>query len=81
MAVCEAIACGLFPVLSDIPSHIDVAKPIGGLLFKRIEDVDVNAVLSKRIDKNELHEYIDAYFSMVSMTHGYMNIYRRLCAE
>ena len=81
MAVCEAIACGLFPVLSDIPSHIDVAKPIGALLFKRIEDVGVNAVLSKRIDKNELHEYIDAHFSMVSMTHGYTNIYRRLCAE
>lgn len=81
MAVCEAISCGLFPVLSDIPSHQDVAKPIGGLLFKKIDEVDVNAVLSCKIDKNELHEFIDAHFSMTSMTHGYINIYKRLCAE
>ena len=31
MAVCEGMSCGLFPILSDIPAHRNVAEGVGGV--------------------------------------------------
>lgn len=80
MAVCEAMACGLFPVLSDIPAHEDVGKPVGAVLFNDVNVLD-NRSLPTDFNRNNLHEYIDANFSMASMANGYLNQYKKLCAE
>lgn len=81
MAVCEAVACGLFPVLSDIPAHEDVGKPVGAVLFNDIEKLDMPYVLSQKYDRCQLHEHIEAGFSVESMTDGYVKLYKKLCAE
>ena len=81
MAVCEAVACGLFPVLSDIPAHEDLGKPVGAVLFNDIEKLDMPYVLSQKYDRGQLHEHIDAGFSVESMTDGYVKLYKKLCAE
>lgn len=81
MAVCEAIACGLYPVLSNIPSHVDVGKPVGGILFDDIEDVNIDNVISVSVDKKVLHNYIEMNFSTTSMMNRYVNVYKELCAK
>lgn len=78
MAVCEGISCGLFPILSDIPSHRDVAGNIQGLFFKTLNDININQVLSINVDHKYLHFYITEAFSNYTMGKGYIEIYNSL---
>ena len=79
MAVCEGISCGLFPVLSDIPSHRDIAEELGGILFCSVTDLDPEKILSIDIDaRNKQYEYINRHFSMTAMGKGYLNYYNSL---
>lgn len=78
MAVCEGISCGLYPVLSDIPSHRDVAESIGGYLYDNLSDINLDVVLSSRIDKDLLYNYINDNFSVVSLGEGYLKCYEKV---
>lgn len=78
MAVCEAISCGLFPILSNIPSHRDVAVNINGYLFDDLGDIDMNHIISRTVDPNALHQYIRDNFSIETMGNGYFELYKEL---
>ncbi|MDD7461680.1 MAG: glycosyltransferase family 4 protein [Prevotellaceae bacterium] len=78
MAVCEGIACGLYPILSNIPSHVDVAKGVDGFLFEQPDDIDLRKVLVSKHDRQSLHRYIESYFSIQSMGDGYLKVYHSL---
>ena len=78
MAVCEAISCGLFPFLSDIPSHRDVAEAIGGIFFEDISNMSVNDMIRNSYDRVALHNHILTNFSMESMVKGYYEYYRKI---
>ena len=73
MAVCEGIACGLMPILSNIPSHHDVGDEINALFFDDIATVKIPSLTS--INKEALHNYILRNFSCVSMCHAYEQKY------
>lgn len=76
MAVCEGISCGLFPVLSNIPSHRDVGEKVNGLFFNKLSELSLEQVLSVVYEREQLHNYIEDYFSTISMGKGYLDIYR-----
>lgn len=78
LAVCEGIACGLFPVLSDIPSHHDAVDSIGGIYFKEFQGLYLNTILKVKWNSNEFFRYINDNFSIPSMVSGYMYLYQRL---
>lgn len=78
MALCEAISCGLYPILSDIPSHHDAADAIDGYIYKEIEQIDMEEILSKKIHKEELHQYIVDNFSVFTMGNGYVKLFREI---
>lgn len=78
MAVCEGIGCGLFPVLSDIPSHRDVGGAVGGMFFKQPEEIDLPALLSVHEDRDMLHSHICQHFSIESMGKGYIDAYQSI---
>lgn len=78
MAVCEGIGSGLFPILSDIPSHRDVAKPIEGWLFTELSEINLDKVLTIRIDRTDLHNYIQKSFSVKSLGEGYLKLYKEI---
>ena len=74
MAVCEGIACGLMPILSNIPSHHDVGDNINALFFDDIATVKLPS--SIEINKEELHNYILKNFSCISMCNAYEKEYK-----
>ena len=78
MAVCEGVACGLYPVLSDIPSHHDVGEGVGGVFFSSPNDLNIDKLLNTNIDKTSLHQYICNDFSIPSMVKGYIDVYQSL---
>ena len=78
MALCEAISSGLYPILSDIPSHHDAADAIGGYFYKEIQQINMEEILSKKINKEELHQYIVDNFSIFTMGNGYINLFQQL---
>lgn len=78
MAVCEGIACGLFPILSNIPSHRDVALGINGVLFEAPQTLALDKLMSLEFDRHQLHQYIDKAFSIHSMGSGYEKVYQSL---
>ena len=78
MAVCEGVACGLYPVLSDIPSHHDVGEGVGGVFFSSPDDLNMDALLKKQIDKSALYGHICKEFSIPSMVKGYVEVYKSL---
>lgn len=75
MAVCEGISCGLYPILSDIPSHRDAANDIDGYFFQEPKDINFDIILNKNIDKPYLHDYICNHFSIETMGKGYIECY------
>lgn len=78
LAACEAIACGLFPILSSIPSHQDVARNIKGILFESLEDVSLDQLYKKGIEeRNMFHSYIDRNFSISVMVDAYCQVYKQ----
>lgn len=81
MAVCEGVGCGLYPILSDIPSHRDVSEGVQGTLFENPEDIDWNKIASNRPLPQALHEHIESHFSIRTMCEGYLNIYKELDNE
>ena len=83
MAVCEAVSCGLYPILSDIPSHHDVADALlaekNAMIYNEVEDVGAHfKELPTAIEKTKLHNYIDNNFSIKTMENGYLNIYKKV---
>ena len=78
MAVCEGISCGLYPILSDIPSHRDAANDIDGYFFQEPKDINFDIILNKNIDKPYLHDYICNHFSIETMGKGYIKCYGEL---
>ena len=83
MAVCEAVSCGLYPILSSIPSHHDVAdvlqKDNCALVYDKIETLGSRMEdLPINVDKSKLHKYVDDNFSLKTMGRGYMKIYNEL---
>lgn len=78
MAVCEGISCGLFPILSDIPSHHDVGDDIGALFFKDLNDINLNLLRQLSINRLHLHDYIRNHFSVQTMSEGYLHLYHQL---
>lgn len=79
LAVCEGMSCGLFPILSDIPSHRDIAEYVGGLFFNKIDDIRADEILEKTVDRGSLHQYIIENFSNSTMGQGYLEHYKRIC--
>jgi glycosyltransferase involved in cell wall biosynthesis len=83
MAVCEAVSCGLYPILSNIPSHHDVADVLQrdncALIYNQIENLgSLMENMSETADKSKLHKYVDDNFSLKTMGRGYMKIYNEL---
>ena len=81
MAVCEGIGCGLTPILSNIPSHRDVAEYIGGYLFDNVDKINIKEAMAHKHTPQELHNYIRDNFSIDTMSEGYYNIYKCLINE
>jgi len=81
MAVCEAISCGLYPILSDIPSHRDVARKQDGMFFETPFDIDLKKILSMDVDREKLHEHISQHFSVVTMVNGYLSKYSDVVSD
>lgn len=81
MAVCEGIACGLYPLLSDIPSHRDAAEGVEGTLFRHPEAIDWEQVALRRSSPEVLHNHIEAHFSIRTMCEGYWRLYKKLANE
>lgn len=78
LAVCEGVACGLTPVLSDIPSHHDMVDTVGGFLFDDFSDIDVPKVLKNRVSSDRLFNNVCRCFSVQSMIKGYLKEYELL---
>ena len=81
MAVCEAISCGLYPILSDIPSHRDVARKQDGMFFETPFDIDLKKILSMDVDREKLHAHISQHFSVVTMVNGYLRKYSDVVSD
>lgn len=81
MAVCEGIGCGLTPILSDIPSHRDVADRVDGYFFKNVDDINIEQAMETKYTPYALHNYIRDNFSIDTMGDGYYNIYKQLMNE
>lgn len=78
LAVCEGISCGLYPVLSDIPSHRDVAECINGFFFSNLNDISISKLLKIQFNPAFLHKHISDFFSIHSMITGYEEKYSQL---
>ncbi|WP_366143092.1 glycosyltransferase family 4 protein [uncultured Rikenella sp.] len=85
LAVCEAISCGLWPVLSDIPSHHDILDTCHiGTFIPRREPTTLSIIqavetaLKITSSPNELHQAIEEHFSEKRMTNDYIHLYNRL---
>lgn len=81
LAVCEGICCGLFPVLSDIPAHRDVAEDIDGIFFVHPSEINIEALLEKTTNKEKLHQYIVDRFSNATMVASYLEYYNKCGIE
>lgn len=77
LAVCEGVSSGLFPILSDIPSHHDVGDEINALFFSEPSQIILNSLESVRCEKKFYHNYIRDNFSIYTMTNGYLKIYEK----
>lgn len=78
LAVCEGVACGLTPILSDIPAHRDMVDIVGGFLFDNFSDIDVPKVLMNRKPSEKLYDNVCRFFSVQSMVKGYLKEYESL---
>ena len=78
LAVCEGISCGLYPILSDIPSHRDVGSGVGGFFFKKPDDIHLDKIVDKIVDRQQLYHYICDDFSVDSMCTCYKELYQKL---
>jgi hypothetical protein len=72
------VACGLTPVLSNIPSHHDMVDMVGGFLFDDFSDIDVPKVLKNRVSPDSLFNNVCRCFSVQSMIKGYLKEYELL---
>lgn len=81
LAVCEGISCGLFPILSDIPSHRDVGSGVDGFFFKHLAEIHLDEIKKKTVDREHLYQYISDSFSVNSMYNGYKELYQKLLDE
>ena len=81
LAVCEGVACGLTPVLSNIPSHHDMVDMVGGFLFDDFKNIDMSKILKNRKSTQLLYEETTRHFSVQSMTQGYLKVYNELIEQ
>ena len=81
LAVCEGVACGLTPVLSNIPSHHDMVDMVGGFLFDDFKNIDMSKILKNRKSTQLLYEEATRHFSVQSMTQGYLKVYNELIEQ
>lgn len=78
LAVCEGMACGLYPILSNIPSHHDVGEGVNGCFFDNPKDIDIENVLRHENNPIEYYTCISKYFSVPSMTKSYLEYYHKI---
>ncbi|MCI6619815.1 MAG: glycosyltransferase family 4 protein [Prevotella sp.] len=78
LAVCEGMSCGLFPILSDIPSHHDAADGVGGIFFQNLKDLRLNSLFNLHPDKKTVRNYVVEHFSREQMALGYVQCYSSL---
>lgn len=75
MAVCEGMSCGLFPILSDIPAHRNVAEGIGGVFFPHPTNICMEEIVLHHTNPHVIHHFIEQNFSIDVMVQGYVQAY------
>ena len=87
VALLEAMACGLAPVVTAIPGNTDVVTPErNGLLAKAGDEEALAAALARVLSDAPLREQlaasaietVHAHFSLEHMNEHYAALYRRL---
>lgn len=87
MAVLEAISCGVYPILSDIPSHREIITSLEyGLIFSLQTKEDFKGKIestmsSKKLPPGQFSDQVENNFSALGMANLHEKLYKELSAQ